>query len=353
VSNKQVIISAFGTPQVINVINAPTLPEPKRGEVRIKVEASSVCFSDVIIRKGIYPNLNVTFPLTLGYDLVGVVDKLGEGVTNITVGQRVADLTQTGSNAEYTCRPSDRLVPVPATVDPAEAETMVLTYMTAYQMYRHIANVKSGQTVLIHGGAGAVGTALLDIGRHLGLNMVSTASSQKLDLLRAYGAIAIDYRAANYTQQLRSASSTGYDAVFDGVGFQSFLRSFRLLKRGGVLVNYGAASSASSVKQRSLITSIFGPVLFFVIDNTLLLLNVLPNGRSVKSYEISTLRQEQPDLFVTDLKQLFELLASGKIKPVISERLSLDDAVRGHELIERGNVRGRLVFVTNQSKTIG
>lgn len=347
-SNKQVIISSFGSSHIINVINNPTLPEPKRGEVRIKVEASSAVFSDVIIRKGIYPNLDVTFPLTLGYDLVGVVDKLGEEVTNLAIGQRVADLTQTGSNSEYVCRPSDRLVSVPTTVDAAEAETMVLTYMTAYQMYHRVAKVKSGQTVLIHGGAGAVGSALLDLGRHLGLNMVATASAKKLDLLRAYGATAIDYRATNYTQQLQRAGGAGYDAVFDGIGFLSFLRSFRLLKRGGTLVTYGAVSSASSVSQRSLFTSIFGPMLFFVIDNTLSLLDALPNNRSTKSYEIYKMRTEQPNWFVADLQYLFDLLASGKIKPEIAERLSLDDAVHAHELIEHSNVRGRLVFVTKQ-----
>jgi NADPH:quinone reductase-like Zn-dependent oxidoreductase len=335
-SNKQVIISAFGTPDIIKVINTPALPEPKRGEVRIKIEASSATFSDVIIRKGLYPNLNPTFPLALGYDLVGVVDKLGEEVTNLTIGQRVADLTRTGSNAEYICRPSDRLVSVPTTVDAAEAETMVLTYMTAYQMYRRVAKVKLGQTVLIHGGAGAVGSALLDLGRHLGLNMVATASAKKLDLLRAYGATAIDYRATHYTQQLQR------------VGFQSFMRSFRLLKRGGTLVTYGAASSASSVSQRSLVTSIFGPALFFVIDITLLLLNYLPNDRSTKSYDISKMRTEQPDWFVADLQDLFDLLVSDKIKPEIAELLSLDDAIRAHELIESGNVSGRLVFVTKQ-----
>jgi NADPH:quinone reductase-like Zn-dependent oxidoreductase len=347
-SNKQVIISAFGTPDIIKVINTPALPEPKRGEVRIKIEASSATFSDVIIRKGLYPNLNPTFPLALGYDLVGVVDKLGEEVTNLTIGQRVADLTRTGSNAEYICRPSDRLVSVPTTVDAAEAETMVLTYMTAYQMYRRVAKVKLGQTVLIHGGAGAVGSALLDLGRHLGLNMVATASAKKLDLLRAYGATAIDYRATHYTQQLQRAGGDGYDAVFDGVGFQSFMRSFRLLKRGGTLVTYGAASSASSVSQRSLVTSIFGPALFFVIDITLLLLNYLPNDQSTKSYDISKMRTEQPDWFVADLQDLFDLLVSDKIKPEIAELLSLDDAIRAHELIESGNVSGRLVFVTKQ-----
>ncbi|MCA6502723.1 MAG: zinc-binding dehydrogenase [Pseudanabaena sp.] len=129
---------------------------------------------------------------------------------------------------------------------------------------------------------------------------------------------------------------------------RAFLRSFPLLKRGGILVTYGAASSASSVSQRSLFTSIFGSVLFFVIDSILLLLNVLPNYRSTQSYDISKMRTEQPDWFVDDLQYLFDLLASDKIKPEITERFFLDDAIRAHELIESGNVRGRLVFVTQK-----
>jgi len=159
-SYKRVIITEFGGPEVLKVVEEVVLPEPQAGEVRVRVLATSACFTDTMIRKGVYGDLKKKPPFPPGYDLVGVVDKLGAGVTRLKVGQTVADLTVSGAYSEYICRPESSLVPVPAGLDPAEAVSLVLSYVTAYQMLHRrngaSARVQRGQSILVHGAGGAV-----------------------------------------------------------------------------------------------------------------------------------------------------------------------------------------------------
>ena len=170
-SYKRVIITEFGGPDVLKIVEETALPQPKPGEVRVMVMATSACFTDTMVRKGIYYELKKKPPFPPGYDLVGVVDKLGTGVTKLKIGQMVADLTVSRAYSEYMCRPESSLVPVPADLDPAEAVSLVLSYVTAYQMLHHSAKVQRGQSILIHAAAGAVGTALLQLGKLLDLEM--------------------------------------------------------------------------------------------------------------------------------------------------------------------------------------
>ena len=169
---KRVVITKFGGPEVLKMVDETILPEPKSGEVRVKVLVTSAAFTDVWIRMGTYPDVKEKPPFSPGYDMVGVVDKLGEGVTRFKVGQRVADLTVIGAYSEYICLPESRLTLVPEGLDPAEAVSLVLSYVTAYQMLHRLARVKQGQRILIHGAGGAVGTAMLQLGKSIGLGNV-------------------------------------------------------------------------------------------------------------------------------------------------------------------------------------
>ena len=346
--NKKVTVTGLGGPEVLRVVEDADLPEPGPGEVRVRVEASSAVFTDTLIRRGLYPYLDPASPFTLGYDFVGRVDALGDGVAGLAVGQRVADLPRLGANAEYVVRPAERLVPVPDSVDPAEAESMVLSYMTAHQMLHRVAGAQRGQRVLVQGGAGAVGNALVVLGRRAGLEVVATASAGNLDLLKERGAIAVDYRAPDLAGQLGRVADGGFDAAFDGVGLWSQRLSFRLLSRqDGVLVTYGAVAPARGVRRRSAVTRVAGPLIFLAGSAGASLYNALPGGRSVRSYEISEFREERPDWFAEDLGSLFGLLAAGEIEPAIAGRLPLDEASRAHEMIDGGGVRGRLVLVAD------
>jgi NADPH:quinone reductase-like Zn-dependent oxidoreductase len=234
------------------------------------------------------------------------------------------------------CLPASRLVPVPQGLDPAQAVSLILSYVTAHQTLHRLAEAKPGQSILVHGASGAVGTALLQLGRLLGLEMYGTASKSKHELVRGLGATPIDYRSEDFVERIRALTGDGVDAVFDGVGGDNFRRSFEALKPGGILVAYGFYNTVMG-KGGSV------PLDFLRVK----LWNLLPNGRSTAFYSIAPLRKKRADWFRADLSQLFDLLAQGKVEPVIAERLPLTEAALAHERVEQGAVAGKLVLVAN------
>jgi len=236
---KRIIITEFGGPEVLKMIDETIMPKPKTGEVRVKVLVTGAAFTDVMIRKGKYPDVKEKPPFSPGYDMVGVVDELGEGVTRFKVGQQVADLTVIGAYSEYLCLPDSRLTPVPEGIDPAETVSLVLSYVTAYQMLHRVAKVKRGQRILIHGAGGAVGTAMMQLGKLLDLEMYGTASKSKHELVKRLSATPIDYKGEDFVERIHSLTGDGVDSVFDPIGGDNFKRSFNALRRGGKLVAYG------------------------------------------------------------------------------------------------------------------
>jgi len=329
---KKVILNEFGGPEVLQVVEEANLPEPGAVEVRVKVLAASATFTDTMVRKGIYYGFKETPPLSPGYDMVGVVDKLDTSVTSIETGQMVADLTVFGAYTEYVLRPANSLVPVPADLDPAEAVSMVLSYVTAYQMLHRVAKVQRGQKILVHGAGGAVGTALLELGRLLDLDMYGTASKAKHNLVTSLGATPIDYKSEDFLARMRAIG--GVDAAFDAIGGDNFKRSFKSLKKGGILIPYGfynqAMGRGGNVAKEYM---------------SIALWNLLPNGRKATFYSIGDLRKKNPEWFKKDLAVLFGLLKVGKIKPSIERRMNLEDAAQAHELIEQAAIKGRIVLM--------
>jgi NADPH2:quinone reductase len=332
-----VVVAKHGGPDVLQVVNT-ALPEPQAGEARVQVLAAGVSAYDLMFRaSGGLPGTPRP-PFTLGEDIVGVVDKLGDGVSSVEVGQRVAaptfKLGLGGGYAEYVCLPASELVPVPAGVDPAEAVCLVVNYTTALTMLRRVADAQEGERVLIHGAAGGVGTALLDLGRLAGLEMYGTASKYNHGLVSSFGATPIDYRSEDFVERIRALTGDGVDVVFDPIGgARQLWRSNRALRKGGRLVWFGMAAT----KRQGL----------RVIPFTLLmrgLLAVLPSGKTAPL---------PPDLdkdsawFGEALSELLDLLAAGKIKPVVEARIPLIEAVRAHELLERGGYAGKVVLVTD------
>jgi len=244
--NTRVVIAGHGGPEVLKVIEED-LPAPRSGEVRLRVLAIGVAFADVLMRYGMYPN-TPPLPFSPGYDVAGVIDDLGEGVSGFAPGDTVAALIMLGGYSPYVCVPASELTRVPAGVDPAEAVSLVLNYVTAQQLIHRIAGLEPGQTVLIHGAAGGVGTATLELGRLAGLKMFGTASRGKHDLVTALGGIPIDYKKDDFVARvLQMTSSAGVDAAFDAVGGTNWWRSYKTLgaggkAAGGKLIGYGMSS---------------------------------------------------------------------------------------------------------------
>lgn len=332
----RIVISKFGEPDVLQKVREKRLPMPKKGQIRVKVLTTSACFTDTLIRRGIYPAVRNKPPFTPGYDLVGVVDALGEGVRNLSVGQKIADLTVIGAYTEYICLDAESVVSIPDHLDNAESVSMVLSYLTAYQMLHRSIKVKKGNTVLIHAASGAVGTALLQLGKLLNLKMYGTASKSKHKFIEEMGAIPIDYNNEDFTEIISKNEPKGIDVVFDPIGGNYFPRSLSILKKNGSLIAYGYQNAASG-KDGHVVLDYF-KIMFW---------NLLPTKPSAKFYVITSLRKKHPDWFKEDLKELFKLLSEKKIKPVIGKVMDLDQAAKAHKLVENYEVEGKIILTVN------
>ena len=344
----RIVVTHYGGPDALQVVKEEC-PEPKHGEVRVRVLAAGVALPDVMAREGIHPE-TPQVPFTPGWDLVGVVDQLGSGVTGIEPGQTVAALPISGAYAEFVCLPERELVPVPSGLDPAEAVSLLLNYVTAYQMLHHSARVQSGQRVLIDGASGGVGSALLQLGRLVALKMYGTCSSRGEATVRELGGIPIDYQKQDYVEEILRLTGDGVDAAFDAIGGAHIWRSRKALRRGGRVVAYGLTGSLSGGRlnsggggrrNRYGAIAIFG---LYIAGSWL-----VPGRRRVVPYSIQTLKRLNPALFRRDTTALFELLQQGKIKPLIARRFSLSEARLAHELLGKGGVVGKIVLVPNQT----
>ena len=329
--NRRIVVTERGGPDVLKVVEEQ-LPEPGPDEVRLKVLAAGVSAFDLMVRHGSFPGFPKP-PFTPGCDVVGIVDQLGDKVSTLDPGQMVAGGPFfEGGYSEYLCLPAEGLVPVPDGVDPAEAVCLVANYLTAHLEMHGVARVKSGERVLIHGAAGGVGSALLELGRMAGLEMYGTASKHNHEFVSSMGATPIDYRAEDFVERVRALTGEGVDVVFDPIGGgRQLWRSYRALRKGGRLVWFGvAASSKAGMKVI--------PASFF----TRLALSLLPDGKHAPLTPNAG-KVEQAET----LADLLDLLAAGKINPEIAERIPLEDAVRAHEFLEQGGYRGKVVLVTN------
>src|SRR5512140_1177510 len=214
--NRRIVVTRYGGPDALQVIEEEC-PEPQPGEVRVKVLAAGVSLPDVMAREGVHPE-TAPLPFTSGWDLVGVVDRLGAGTSGIEPGQIVAALPISGAYAEFVCLPHRELVPVPSGLDAAETVSLGLNYVTAYQMMHRSAHVKPGQRVLVHGASGGVGTALLQLGRLAGLEMYGTCSARGAQVVSDLGGTPIDYRQQDYVEEIHRLTGEGLDVVFDPIG---------------------------------------------------------------------------------------------------------------------------------------
>jgi len=346
----RIIVTRYGGPEALQVVEEEC-PEPKAGEVRVRVLAAGVCLPDLMMREGIHPE-TPTLPFTPGWDLVGVVDRLGDGVSTLEPGQTVAALPIRGAYAEFVCLPQRELVPVPAGLDAGEAVSLVLNYITAYQMLHRSAKVRRGQRVLIHGASGGVGSALLQLGRLAGLQMYGTCSARGASTVSDLGGTPIDYRQLDFVQEIHRLTGEGVDAVFDSLGGTHIWRSRKALRPGGTVVAYGltaslhegrSASGHSNRRHRFRPIAIFG---LYIAGGWL-----LPGRKRVVPYSIQWLKRLKPALFRQDLIALFDLLQQHKIKPLIARRFPITQARQAHELLGKTGVTGKIVLVRDGAQT--
>ncbi|MET9395178.1 medium chain dehydrogenase/reductase family protein [Streptomyces sp. NPDC006624] len=321
-------------------IRLGAVPRPGPGEVVIRTEATGVSFAEQQMRRGRYYD-QPPFPFVPGYDLVGTVLATGEGVEPGLAGARVAALVKVGGWASHVRVEAADVVPVPEGVAPAEAETLVVNGVTAWQMLHRKARVRAGHTVVVHGANGGVGSVLVQLARAAGAHVIGTASARHHDALRAQGVVPVDYRAGDLAARIRALAPGGVDAVFDHVGGSGITGSWRLLAPGGTLVSYGSAATrdAEGSKQWPVLKLLFRVWLW----------NALPNRRRAYFYNVWAGRALSRDRFRSrlrgDLTQVFAALQRGEVTARIAARLPLTRAADALRLAESGTVAGKVVLI--------
>jgi NADPH2:quinone reductase len=342
----RIVVARYGGPDVLQVIDDER-PEPGHGQVRVRVLSAGVALPDVMAREGIHPE-TPQVPFTPGWDLVGVVDRVGAGVSGVEPGQVVAAMPISGAYAEFVCLPAGELVAVPSGLDAAEAVSLVLNYITAYQMLHRSVRVRPGQRVLIHGAAGGVGTALLQLGRLAGLEMYGTCSSRGASAVSGLGGVPIDYQQQDFVKEIHRRTGDGVDVVLDPIGGTHLWDSRRALRPGGTVVGYGLITSIRGKgltsgrpgrRQRFRGTAIFG---LYIAAGWL-----LPGRKRIVPYSIQTLKRLKPEWFRQDLIALFDLLQQKKIQPLIARRFPLVEAAHAHRLLGEGGVIGKIVLTVS------
>ncbi len=321
-------------------IRQRTLPAPTTGQALVQMDASGVSFAEQSMRRGRYPG-QPRFPFVPGYDMVGTVRAVGPGVRPDLIGTRVAAALKTGGWATHLLVPARTLVPVPPTLDPTLVEAVIVNGITAWQMLHRHARVQAGQTVLVHGANGGVGTILVQLARHAGARVIGTAAPQHHTTLRALGVEPVNSRDPKLSERVRTLAPDGVHAAFDHLGLTSARASHRLLARGGRLIAYG---TASNLKDQRSVLGVFAGMLA-----QLAVWNLQPDGRRASFYDFWGDRWLRPAAFQRrlsgDLTQVLELLARGVIVPQVAARMPLTEAGAALALAESRTVLGKVVLI--------
>ncbi|WP_299502887.1 zinc-binding dehydrogenase [uncultured Roseobacter sp.] len=335
----RIVVQRRGSPGVMSWRPVQT-PVPGAGEVRIRIEAAGVSGYDLMIRGHWFLGFTKT-PYTPGEDFVGILDAIGPGVSNFAIGQRVAGWTfgQGGGYAEMIVRPAETLVSVPDGVAPITVAAIITNYLTASLVLEKTANVRPGERLLIHGAAGGLGSALLQLGNLAGFEMFGTGSEKSTDFIADNGAVPINYRTENFVRCIRELTGDGVDVVIDVVGGPRQLwRSSLCLRRGGRLVMLGMAliyKSGSAIIPLSLLTA--GAVA------------ILPNGVSVPmSPSMLSFPAKNLDWYRDTLTDLLEKAAAGRLRPAIAAEIPMPEASQAHAMLEAGGLVGKVVLTNSK-----
>jgi NADPH:quinone reductase len=324
---RAVMITRPGGPEVLQTLELPIV-EPEPGELRVAVRASGVGATDLTMLAGDYM-FAPKIPFVGGYEIAGVVEAVGADVTGFRVGQRVAALTVHGGFAERLVRGAEHFVPIPDEVGDVEAVAVILNYVTAWQMIHRVAKVRTGQTALVTGAGGGVGTALLQLLRLAGIKTYGAASAGKHGLIAALGATPVDYRLGPIDRLIHAEEPAGVDFVFDAIGGANIGPCLRAARRGGMVVGYGFMAVDGTLAKTRMFWDLFVGA---------------RRGRRGTFYGITLLYRKDAKPFHEDLQKIFALVARKQVSPVIAATFPLLEAGRAVELLATGSVEGKIVL---------
>jgi NADPH2:quinone reductase len=249
----------------------------------------------------------------------------------------------TGGNADYIIRKENSLLKVNKEINAEQAACLVMTGMTAFQIFKSL-NLKRGDSFLIHGGAGAIGTTLIQLCKLQNIKVVATCSTSKMDFLHAQNVLAVDYTQPNYFHTLKEKSGEGFNAAIDFTNQKSFNHSFKLLKKGGKLITCAVFTSGKNIQKKT-----FANFLGFGLDFGLMMMklaiwNLLPNGKSASFFGILDSKKNNPNQFQNDFDELQQLVLTKLINPHIHQIFSLPEIATAHQILESGKAIGIVVI---------
>jgi NADPH:quinone reductase len=325
---RAVMLTRIGGPEVLQVVDLP-VQSPGPGQLRVRVLAAGVGSTDLLMLAGRY-SYAPSPPFVPGYEVAGVVDAIGDGVVGFELGQRVAALTLHGAYGELLIREAEHFLPIPDAVSDVDAAAVILNYVTAWQMIHRIARAQAGQTALVTGAAGGVGSAALQLLRLAGVKTYGAASAKKHGTVRALGATPIDYQAGALDTLTTALEPRGVDLVFDAIGGANIGPCIGALRRGGTVVGYGFMGVAGKLATLLMFMNLF-------IGSRL-------RGRRGAFYGITLLYRKDPKLLREDLPKIFALVANKSIDPMVTHTFPLLEARRALELLATGSVEGKIVL---------
>ena len=332
-----VSIMKSGSPSVLKIQDID-MPIPKEDEVCIEVHFAGINFADTLMRLGLYQP-RPPFPFTPGYELSGEIHSLGSGVTGFEVGQRVVAAMPTGGQSSHVAVKTSRVIPVPDEMGLDEAAAMPVTYLTAHHMLHYLGHLRKGENVLIHGGAGGVGTAALQICQWAGIeNVWATASGSKSDIIESFGGIPIDRHNQDFVQIIKEATGgRGVDHILDPIGGDNLTRSLSVLAEGGRLYTYGMSAAATSSK-RSLIRAFLAWRKTPKFDP----LKLMTRNRGVFGVHMGTWKDE--DAMSEQLHKIMDGIKLGHLKPVIDSVFDAEDVADAHQYIHDAKNIGKVLL---------
>jgi NADPH:quinone reductase-like Zn-dependent oxidoreductase len=336
---KAAVITKFGAPAVLKIQEWPE-PSPQNGEVKIRVKAIGLNFADVMARLGLYPGIPKT-PFIPGIEVSGIITKVGEGVRKWRRGDRVIAFTQLGGYAEYAVVKQRNLFPLPKRISFEEGAAIGVAYLTAYHGLVTLGHLHKDEKLLLHAAAGGVGTAALQIAKHIGAEIFATASSaEKLETARIHGAKhLINYQTEDFEQIVRKKTNgVGIDVALDSIGGKVFKKGWRLLTPMGRYVLYGFAAISGKrtySKLKALREVLAAPVLF---PHTLLSRNV-----SLSCFNIYFLMHKN-EYFRNTLRLILDWQAIGIVKPVIGARYPFEKIAEAQAFMQSRKSVGKIVI---------
>ncbi|QIA64997.1 zinc-binding dehydrogenase [Vibrio astriarenae] len=331
-TNTSAMVVSHGDPLCLKLVTTD-IPKPGPKEVRVKIIVAGVGWADIMARRGGYP-LAPSLPFVPGYDFAGIVDEVGDEVSEFNIGENVVGLNpKYGCYTQYLSISTDLLVKYPKQLSAAKVCALSLNYLTAYCMLFTKANVQPQQTILVHSAAGGVGSALAQLANQFGVRVLGTASSNKQETLKELGVCPIDHYQNDFVQEVLSYCPRGVDAAFDSVGGAHLNRTVKTVKKGGIAVSYGFSGGS------------FGG-LFKMIAGVVQLgiLNILPNGKSVNFCALPSEVDKNRQWYKQTLTQLINMLEREEINPIISSVVPLSQVHKAHQELESGQCIGKVLI---------